>query len=150
MSSYMTSLNAPGFSISLLNISKAEKHLVDCPDIFQLLDDPTEAVSWTRAKHPAIQSRVDVKPQHVFFPSGGGALAVTSEGTEFWRDNDISCQRVKQGIIRSCNAVLEMEKQLTGWDSVVGDGDCGATFASGARGKISSHHTYNILLIRLV
>ncbi|KIK53460.1 hypothetical protein GYMLUDRAFT_118507, partial [Collybiopsis luxurians FD-317 M1] len=48
---HMTSLNAPGFSISLLNISAIHctprTSVLHRPmDILQLLDDPMEAHSW--------------------------------------------------------------------------------------------------------
>lgn len=51
----MTSLNAPGFSITLLNVSHASRqlpaqsHLRTCsvPDILGFIDAETEAVAWS-------------------------------------------------------------------------------------------------------
>ena len=37
---------------------------------------------------------------------------------------------VKRAIAMSCNSIIDMEPQLTEWDSMVGDGDCGETMKS--------------------
>jgi triose/dihydroxyacetone kinase / FAD-AMP lyase (cyclizing) len=137
MSSYMTSLNAPGFSVSLLNVSAAERELLFYPNILQLIDDPTEAVSWVGARMPANKQAINISENNVAFKTQKMPSSL-SDPVMFWRENDVSCEAVRRGIVGACNAVLQAEKELTQYDSIVGDGDCGATFATGARGQWSS------------
>jgi len=46
----------------------------------------------------------------------------------------------------ACWAVLKIEKDLTEYDTILGDGDCGHTFAAGAAGMfpLSIHCRYEI------
>ena len=60
----------------------------------------------------------------------------TKHDVDFWKQAGISPEAVKKGVLSSCAAVLEAEPELTRCDLVVGDGDCGATFAAGAKGAI--------------
>jgi triose/dihydroxyacetone kinase / FAD-AMP lyase (cyclizing) len=40
----------------------------------------------------------------------------------------------------ACNAVIAAEPNLTKWDTIMGDGDCGETFKTGARGNLFYAH----------
>jgi hypothetical protein len=57
-----------------------------------------------------------------------------TKALSFWRKADISPVVVTNAIVKACEKVLSVESELTRFDTVVGDGDCGDTFASGARG----------------
>ncbi|KAF5388814.1 hypothetical protein D9757_005581 [Collybiopsis confluens] len=170
-SSFMTSLNAPGFSISLLNVSAINRtprtsvlhyHPVD---VLQFLDDPTEAHSWVgvrrfwpidgqrdngmkeqqRASEMILEIMLPIV-QNVDDPSSSkkGGLKVVRREAEaetthaFWTQSDTSPDRVQEGIVGACRAVIGEEKVLTEYDTIVGDGDCGMTFARGANAILDS------------
>lgn len=159
-SSYMTSLNAPGFSLSLLNVSAihrvlrfASSALVRQVDILQLLDDPTEAHSWVGVRrfwHSDGQRDLREHEQGAekilrSMTSQPHDFERTSKvqdedgltgppATAYWQQADISPERVEYGIIGACRALLAEESVLTEYDTIVGDGDCGTTFARGAKG----------------
>ncbi|EPQ50477.1 Dak1-domain-containing protein [Gloeophyllum trabeum ATCC 11539] len=166
-SSYMTSLNAPGFSISLLNLSGVYRDLAssgETPveselDILQLLDDPTEATAWAGVRQgwgitsrsqsldPAVkragrrdrkaeENDVDLLVDSLNYLLSSDAIDTQPEesnGADWYRQADVSPIRVKRGIEKACEQVLAVEADMTRFDTIVGDGDCGETFAAGAR-----------------
>ncbi|ESK86590.1 dihydroxyacetone kinase [Moniliophthora roreri MCA 2997] len=140
-SSYMTSLNAPGFSLSLLNVSKIHASVSDV-DILALIDDPTDAVAWvgTRAHWPSSREQEEHKE---LLPT---REPKDDQGARFWADRDISPDLVKRGILSACKAVLRVEAELTDYDTVVGDGDCGVTFASGAQAVMEAFVTDELIV----
>ncbi|THH20892.1 hypothetical protein EW146_g574 [Bondarzewia mesenterica] len=143
-SAYMTSLNAPGFSLTLLNLSRVYRTLhltAQDLDILALLDAPTDAHAWlgvrswpiysntqTESEAEAEQLLRTLKPRTEESHGEG-----RGEETTYWRAADISVGQVQAGIRAACMRVLEVEKDLTAFDTVVGDGDCGETFTAGAR-----------------
>lgn len=150
-SSFMTSLNAPGFSISLLNVSGVYRSsrpsaIYHSIDILGLLDDPTEAHSWVGLRRFwSSDGRKDLRSHHratemvLDLMSGGSRTSKTQDDrphaeTTYWQYADVSPERVKEGIIGACMAVLGEETLLTQYDTIVGDGDCGMTFSRGAKG----------------
>ncbi|KAJ4490735.1 DAK1/DegV-like protein [Lentinula aciculospora] len=154
-SSFMTSLNAPGFSISLLNVSAVHRAprspAIHQPiDILGLLDDPTDAHSWIglRCFWPSDgrrdssgHNRATEKVLDLMSFSGGISKAQDekpSVETTYWHQADVSPVRVKEGIISACKAVLREEALLTEYDTIVGDGDCGTTFSRGAKAILSA------------
>ncbi|KZT18852.1 DAK1/DegV-like protein [Neolentinus lepideus HHB14362 ss-1] len=152
-SSYMTSLNAPGFSISLLNLSGVYRDLSGSSeptaprpevDILQLLDDPTTATAWasvTQGWTNAVRDRkaeeleTNLLVDSLGYLLSAGPIETLEEkgGAEWYRRADVSPNRVRRAIERACARVLEGEADMTRFDTVVGDGDCGETFAAGAR-----------------
>ncbi|THU78963.1 DAK1/DegV-like protein [Dendrothele bispora CBS 962.96] len=155
LSSFMTSLNAPGFSLSLLNVSNIYRALPSGRgdlDVLQLLDDPTDALSWTgtRKYWPSEGLRdytreeqetsqvLALSSDEVHNPNTSLDDATEKVEKGFWRGADISPEAVKRGIIRACQMVLEAEKDMTQFDTIAGDGDCGETFAVGAKAVLSA------------
>ncbi|KAF5372202.1 hypothetical protein D9758_005026 [Tetrapyrgos nigripes] len=150
LSSFMTSLNAPGFSIHLLNVSSIYRSLANGRgdlDILQLLDDPTDAHSWVGVRRfwPGSGQNRDYASEekdtaHTLYLSHDEVHLSLNDAAErrFWGVADISSEAVKRGILRACRAVLEVEKDMTEFDTIVGDGDCGETFAMGAKAVISA------------
>ncbi|SCV02610.1 LAMI_0H01112g1_1 [Lachancea mirantina] len=121
----MTSFNMDGFSITLLNASKASKKLheefsaVKC--VRTLLNAPTDAPGWPRISYdkseaPSIDEKLlqeDVK--------------VKEAGTY---DYDHFSKMMKSG----ADKLIKSEPYITELDSKVGDGDCGYTLVGGAKG----------------
>lgn len=163
-SSYMTSLNAPGFSVSLLNVSLTRRtlsatsqidQLIENIDVLALLDAPTTAHSWLGTRSWPIASirsyeREEAEADRLLrylnrgSEDGNGTLTGDRESTTYWRDADISVSVVESGIRGACEKVLECEGEMTRFDTVVGDGDCGETFAKGARGTSQAYNSVNV------
>lgn len=121
----MTSFNANGFSITLLNASKASKELKkEFPEIdtvLDLLNAPTDAPAWPispnagkegpKYDESVLKNEVEVK----------------NAGTY---DYDALCKWMQAG----AKQLIESEPHITSLDTKVGDGDCGYTLVAGAKG----------------
>ncbi|KAF8585100.1 Dak1-domain-containing protein [Ramaria rubella] len=136
-SSYMTSLNAPGFSISLLNVSSAKlawntassnTHHLTIP---QLLDDPTDALAWAGVRSHWTQHR-NLDQEEL--ESDILVQAFQTDAVDIQGDDESGNSMFVESVVRTvAQAVLRAESQLTHYDTVCGDGDCGTTFAAGAK-----------------
>ncbi|CAA7268945.1 unnamed protein product [Cyclocybe aegerita] len=155
-SSYMTSLNAPGFSISLLNVSAVQKtyhtqihnntrvasEFARYPliDLYDLLDAPTDAPLWlgVRAHWPSTPTPVDFKADiadRILGSLQPTQLANVEPEERRRRSGDGITKAALRG---ACKNVLAVETELTAFDTIVGDGDCGATFARGAKALLKA------------
>ncbi|KAG6893823.1 hypothetical protein C0992_008517, partial [Termitomyces sp. T32_za158] len=134
----MTSLNAPGFSISILNVSRIKQELNSSPSwntsvtVLELLDEPTDAVSWLSVRSwPAKRHTHGVDKSspspNIAPPSPPGVWPRVTKKVEG------SSERIERGIRSACETVLLREEAITEFDTILGDGDCGETFAAGAK-----------------
>ncbi|KAG6866995.1 hypothetical protein C0991_003911 [Blastosporella zonata] len=137
-SAYMTSLNAPGFSISILNISSVDRFLSASSiwnasaSVLDLLDDPTDAVAWVGvSRWPMKRNGRDTKEDDI--SAGKGATPLLPEPTRDIRQMESASGRAERGIRSACEYVLLQQDALTEFDTILGDGDCGNTFGTGAR-----------------
>ncbi|KAK1447582.1 hypothetical protein CMEL01_09421 [Colletotrichum melonis] len=116
---FETSLNAPGFSISLCNISAAARQCKSAvTELLQLLDRPTSAVYWPNT----------VRPVKGYEKTNGLTTdeACTTNGHEQKSDLIKVDPKLLEKVIRSaCERAIAAEPSLTKWDMVMGDGDCG-------------------------
>ncbi|KAK0720040.1 Dak1 domain-containing protein [Lasiosphaeris hirsuta] len=123
---YMTSLNGLGFSISLLNVVNTD---IGGPGMIELLDYPCEATGWsspiqkltweekntaTRDQDPTIEG--DVRPSGLTM------------------DASVANTALKQAL----ESVISAEPEVTRYDTIVGDGDCGIGLKRGAE-AIAKH-----------
>ncbi|CAJ2507403.1 Uu.00g085890.m01.CDS01 [Anthostomella pinea] len=116
--SFETSLNGPGFSISLCNITNvANKVSAPVEELLDLFDMKTEAVHW-----PNVSSSEAYKTQ-----TNDTIDEVRGGGPEATFENDIKVEpKLLDTVIRSaCKAAIAAEPDLTKWDMIMGDGDCG-------------------------
>ncbi|KND93674.1 Dihydroxyacetone kinase 1 [Tolypocladium ophioglossoides CBS 100239] len=117
---FMTSLNGLGFSVSLLNVVNTD---VGGPGMVELLDAPSEVTGWAtpiqkitwEARNTATRTD-DAGTSREVKPSGlkmdpGAAAAVLTDALE---------------------RVIAAEPDVTRFDTVVGDGDCGIGLKRGA------------------
>ncbi|KAI5461373.1 Dak1 domain-containing protein [Mariannaea sp. PMI_226] len=129
---YMTSLNGLGFSISLLNVVKPD---FDAPTMIELLDASTEVVGWsapiqtstwnennTATRTDSSSSSQEIKPSDLKFD------APTAQAT----------------LKNALEKVIEAEPDVTRYDTIVGDGDCGIGLKRGAEAilKHLSEHPF--------
>lgn len=136
----MTSLNAPGFSASLLNVSAIDRALAS-KDVtinsYDLLDAPTEAHSWlgVRKYWDRLSKLEDTKD---YFLQELTHHEVSTSSLDLPTPTTIG-----SALQSACEAVRKVEKELTEYDTIAGDGDCGHTFAAGAEGKYVSTRLEN-------
>ncbi|KAJ3508495.1 hypothetical protein NLJ89_g5724 [Agrocybe chaxingu] len=155
-SAYMTSLNAPGFSISLLNVSHVQRtyltqlqHKIKTNsefasystiNVYDLLDSPTDAPSWVAArahwptKQPPANFKADIAQQIL----GSPPTPVRATVREKWKGRAAGNEVIEGALRGACKKVLAVEAELTSFDTIVGDGDCGTTFARGAKALLKA------------
>jgi dihydroxyacetone kinase len=122
---YMTALNGLGFSITLLNVVNTD---IGGPSMIELLDAPCEATGWSapiskgswEAKNTATREE-KVSNDNEINPSGLKADAKTAQ----------------EALTLGLQNVVAVEQEVTRFDTIVGDGDCGIGLKRGAEGKLA-------------
>ncbi|KAL2844143.1 Dak1 domain-containing protein [Aspergillus pseudoustus] len=118
---FETSLNGPGFSLSLCNlsaISKATRRPLDT--IKDLLDAPTAAVAWPRSSYStrAQPKAADVQREQ---ESSGNGIVFIQDIT----NSPPAPSSLLPALKAACNAAIAAEPDITRFDMMMGDGDCG-------------------------
>ncbi|KAK3708546.1 dihydroxyacetone kinase Dak1 [Vermiconidia calcicola] len=118
---FMTSLNGLGFSLSILKLQDTGLS----KSMLELLDAPAEASGWAAAVKPSTWS----KPPTQTRDKGSGA----------GEDNkpcglDIDPALAQKALSHALQKVIDAEPDITKYDTVVGDGDCGIGLKRGAEG----------------
>ncbi|KAG8922037.1 Dihydroxyacetone kinase 2, partial [Tulasnella sp. 417] len=127
---YMTSLNMPGFSLTL--------HLLPRPNstdglsaskLLELLDEPTEAPGWKW------HARSE--------PSFADVDASTESETKLGTESSVSLRAEDpkvfiEAIKRAAEDVIAAEPEITRQDQIAGDGDAGLTLKAGAEGVLKA------------
>ena len=114
---FETSLNAPGFSVSLCNITTAARRAGSAvEELLHFFDRPTTAVSWPNTLRPP--------------PDEEKAAVIVHNYHAKQRSSDVATIRIEpellqKGIRFACEYAIAAEPKLTEWDMVMGDGDCG-------------------------
>ncbi|KAK9427997.1 Dak1 domain-containing protein [Lipomyces doorenjongii] len=120
--SFMTSINAPGFSITLLNATNAGgKRIVE------LLDAETDAPGWNAHYKTSEWVCKNVKPVDSLESGSRNPSKLKTSNTLF-----------STILTNGMHAVLRSEPLITRYDTVAGDGDCGETLACGANAILSA------------
>jgi dihydroxyacetone kinase len=117
---YMTSLNGLGFSISLLNVVNTN---LGGPNMLQLLDAPSEVAGWAA---PIRKETWEAKSSRTREESGAVTFEVQSSGLKI--DPAAATKALESGL----DSVIAAEAEVTKYDTVVGDGDCGIGLKRGA------------------
>ncbi|KAF2817541.1 dihydroxyacetone kinase-like protein [Mytilinidion resinicola] len=118
---YMTSLNGLGFSISLLKIR--DTGLGNGKSMLELLDAPTEATGWSAAVSPETWN----------------ANSTATRGEDDGDSDDFQPSNLrldpvlaKKVVTSALEKVIAAEPDVTNYDTIVGDGDCGIGLKRGA------------------
>jgi len=124
---FETSLNAPGWSISLLNVSGIE-HEISIPanELLRLLDMDTKAPAWPRNGYGHIVS-TEVNDQLATNDTAG---STTLQGPT------IDPVLLDSALRNACNAAINAETDITKWDIQMGDGDCGEAVVGMCQGVL--------------
>lgn len=116
VSAFETSLNAPGWSLSLLNVSGIERTTsTSVDDLLKLLDAETTASAWPRNGYREAQEVAQKAIERV----DSKAAETASQGPMV--DGD----RLERALRSACSAAIAAEPEITKWDIEMGDGDCG-------------------------
>ena len=119
---YMTSLNGLGFSISILNVVNTD---IGGPSMLQLLDAPSEAAGWAA---PIKKETWEAKSSRTRDDAASGAEEVKPSALK------VNPEEFKTVLTGGLERVIAAEADITKYDTVVGDGDCGIGLKRGAEG----------------
>ncbi|KAI5120375.1 hypothetical protein M0805_006897 [Coniferiporia weirii] len=136
--SFMTSLNMPGFSLTLLLLPRASE--TSAPPIHKLLTLLDERVNvpgwkWSSLKPP------EPAVQRDFIPYSED---VDVERTSHPKIAASDPHAFIKAISRACRALVIAEPDITKMDVIAGDGDCGLTLKAGAEGVLKEIDAGNI------
>ncbi|KAJ6790196.1 hypothetical protein PWT90_08002 [Aphanocladium album] len=127
---FMTSLNGMGFSISLLNVVNTD--IDGAPNMVDLLDAPSEVTGWSapiqKTTWEAAAGRGD--------DAGSESTAATTQDVKpsgLKYDPSVA----KDALTTALKNVVAAEPDVTRYDTVVGDGDCGIGLKRGAEDKLT-------------
>jgi triose/dihydroxyacetone kinase / FAD-AMP lyase (cyclizing) len=116
---FETSLNAPGFCISLCNFTAAANKVdTTVPELLRLFDRPTTAVSW-----PNIITKKESAGEHNVHAEQN--TETTDSASEDDDSITVDAQLLEKALRTASYTAIAAEPQLTKWDMVMGDGDCG-------------------------
>ncbi|CUM64541.1 uncharacterized protein PRCAT00002147001 [Priceomyces carsonii] len=116
---FTTALNCQGFSITLLNASRAGGD-----EIIELLDSPTNATGWVSSVSSIGENFKRDSAKDKFENDTEEVSPITSSVT---LDAGVFELVLRGGLEK----LLSKELQITLYDTVAGDGDCGETLAAG-------------------
>ncbi|KAF5134029.1 Dihydroxyacetone kinase [Metarhizium anisopliae] len=120
-----TSLNAPAFSVSVINATAASKNCrYSVEDIKGFFDARTNT-HWESMAGSQVKRR-SRRAQLVHAPKEAPKAVDES------RDLKLDPTVLEDMLRNACTQLVEAEPDLTKWDTVMGDGDCGETLKTGA------------------
>lgn len=115
VSAFETSLNAPGWSLSLLNVSGIERTTGTSVDnLLKLLDADTTAPAWPRNGYRQVEELARVEDKDAEAKVASADQGPTVDPTS-----------LERALRSACSAAIAAEPDLTKWDIEMGDGDCG-------------------------
>ena len=128
---FETSLNAPGWSISLLNVSGIERETkVSVDTLLHLLDSDTRAPAWPKNGYKDIN---EVKQADL--ESSAAAHDMSGKGPK------VDPTMLESSLRRACNDAIKAEPDITKWDIQMGDGDCGEAVVGMCQGILKKIDT---------
>ncbi|TVY32926.1 Dihydroxyacetone kinase [Lachnellula subtilissima] len=132
---YMTSLNGLGFSISILNVVNTN---IGGPSMLQLLDAPSEAAGWAA---PIRKESWEAKSSQTREDPASSNEETKPSGLKF------NPETTKTVLVAALERVIAAEPDVTRYDTIVGDGDCGIGLKRGAEGITKGLKTAVLKLI---
>lgn len=128
VSDFVTSLNSPGFSLTLLNLTQLATEKYSQEDILKFLDTDTDAPGWKpksyeQGKWECFGVEENSSESHSELPTS----EIKIDGQKF-------AKALKAAMIN----LIEQEPLITKYDTIIGDGDCGETLKDGANGILDA------------
>ncbi len=126
-----TSLNAPAFSVSVINVSAAARDCSYSVDEIKAFFDVRTNTYWESVAG-AQSKRRSRKDQLVQAPMAEHKTADDA------RDLKADPTLLETMLRTACDDLVKAEPDLTKWDTVMGDGDCGETLKTGATALLAA------------
>ncbi|EMD01014.1 hypothetical protein BAUCODRAFT_192470 [Baudoinia panamericana UAMH 10762] len=124
---FETSLNAPGWSISLLNITGIERQTnASVFTLLHLLDDETKAPSWPRNGYKDMK----IPKETAKAQANGVADSSAQKGPQ------VDPATLEAALRKACEDAVKAEPEITKWDVQMGDGDCGEAVEGMCKGVL--------------
>jgi dihydroxyacetone kinase len=120
-----TSLNAPAFSVSVVNVTAAARNCSYSADEIKGFFDARTSTHWESVA--GSQARRRSRKAQLAQPAPAPRRAV-DDATDLRVDPALLDRMLRT----ACGRLIEAEPDLTRWDTVMGDGDCGETLKTGA------------------
>ncbi|KAH7380243.1 dihydroxyacetone kinase [Phaeosphaeria sp. MPI-PUGE-AT-0046c] len=136
---FMTSLNGLGFSISLLRVADTGSAGAS---MLELLDAPAEASGWAAAISPSTWAKQG-EPKQQEEEMDGEEIQPSSLR--------VDPNLAKSTLTTALNRLISVEPDVTRYDTIVGDGDCGIGLKRGAEAILkmleSAKETDDLLIL---
>lgn len=135
---FMGSMNMPGISLSLLNLSNIESETgVTADRLIELIDAPHTSVAWPATEHiyqnlPKSLASRKRHDQYIDVPEEKKETAPTGPKIP------VDAKIIQAALSGSAQDVVDLEPDLTKWDTIVGDGDCGETCENGGKAVLKA------------
>ncbi|KAI0399569.1 dihydroxyacetone kinase [Xylaria palmicola] len=120
-----TSLNAPAFSVSVANVTAAARGCAYSADEIRGFFDARTDTHWESMA--GSQARRRPRAAQLVQPPPAPRHPIDAAA-----DLRADPARLERMLRTACRRLVEAEPDLTRWDTVMGDGDCGETLKSGA------------------
>lgn len=120
-----TSLNAPAFSVSVVNVTAAAKNCKYSADQIKGFFDVRTNTSWESMA--GAQSKRRTRKEQLVEPPKEAHKVVNDK-----KDLKVDAGVLEKMLRKACEDLVKAEPDLTKWDTVMGDGDCGETLKTGA------------------
>ncbi|KAF1735985.1 Dihydroxyacetone kinase [Beauveria bassiana] len=126
-----TSLNAPAFSVSVINVTAAARNCSYSADQIKAFFDARTNTYWESVAGAQSKRRAR-KDQLVSAPEPEHKTADDA------RDLKTDPALLETMLRTACDDLVKAEPDLTKWDTVMGDGDCGETLKTGATALLAA------------
>lgn len=132
-----TSLNAPAFSVSVINVTAAAEN---CSYSVQEIKDFFDAKTNTHWESVAGSQSIRRSRQQQFVQPPEEPKRTVDDS----KDLKIDPSLLESMLRKACDALVVAEPDLTKWDTVMGDGDCGETLKTGANALVAALDSKNL------
>lgn len=126
-----TSLNAPAFSVSVINITAAARNCSYSVEQIKAFADAKTTTYWESMA--GLQSTRRRRQNQIVMPPADPKKIV--DETKDLKVDPVALYKMLRG---ACDALVMAEPDLTRWDTIMGDGDCGETLKTGATSLLSA------------
>lgn len=133
-----TSLNAPAFSVSVVNATAAAKSCSYSVDQIKGFMDTRTTTAWESMAGAQSGQRRARKEQFV------QSRPEEKKPVDESKDLNIDPTLLEKMLRGACNELVEAEPDLTKWDTIMGDGDCGETLKTGATSLLAALDEHKI------
>lgn len=138
---FMGSMNMPGMSLSLLNLTNVARDCkadgITVERLLEFVDAPHNSPAWPAAEYAYRNVPKDLaerKRQDAYFDAPEEKKDAAPTGPAL----KASPEKIQASLRTAAEDVVALEPDLTKWDTIVGDGDCGETCELGGQAVLKA------------